>query len=364
MKIGIILGTRPEIIKMSPIIRELEKRNIEYSIIHTGQHYSYNMDRVFFEDLELPEPEYKLNVGEKYHTHGSQTGEMIKEIEKILVREDVNIVLVEGDTNSVLAGGISASKLHIPVGHVEAGLRSFDRRMPEEINRIIVDHLSDLLFAPTEVAKSNLIKEGIPDNRIFVTGNTIVDAVYQNLEIAKKRSNILNVLGLKEREYVIVTVHREENVDKKENLIKIVKILNEIHYPSIFPMHPRTKKRLEEYGLTIKNPYLRVIEPLGYLDFLLLLSKAKIVLTDSGGIQEEANILHIPCLTLRDNTERPETVKVGSNIVVGREIYKILNIIIEIFNGEKYDYMRETPIIFGDGKSGKVIVDILESWRG
>ena len=360
MYVSVVLGTRPEIIKMSPIIREMDKRKIDYFVIHTGQHYSYNMDKIFFEELELPEPDYKLDVGEKYHTHGSQTGEMIKGIEKILMKEKPDIVLVEGDTNSVLAGGLSAVKLHIPVGHVEAGLRSFDMGMPEEINRIVVDHISDYLFAPTEVAKRNLLKEGISEEKIYVTGNTIVDAVYQNLEIAKRKSNILNKLNLKGKEYLVVTFHRQENVDNPARLKKFVDILNKMNYMAIFPIHPRTKKRIEKNKYKISNPNVIVIEPVGYLDFLLLLANTKIVLTDSGGIQEESNILHIPCLTLRDNTERPETVSAGSNIVVGVESKTVIKKIQDIVNNpEKYNEMKEAPVVFGDGKSASRILDAI-----
>ena len=204
--IAIILGTRPEIIKMSPIIRECEKQGLDYFILHTGQHYSYNLDRIFFEDLELPAPKYNLDVGSG--THAEETGKMLIGIEKVLLKEKPDIVLVEGDTNTVLAGALAAAKLHIKVGHVEAGLRSYDRSMPEEINRILADHVSDYLFAPTEKAKENLLREGIEEDKIFVTGNTIVDAVYQNLEIAKRKVNILDKLNLSSREYFLITSHR------------------------------------------------------------------------------------------------------------------------------------------------------------
>ncbi|EDY36152.1 UDP-N-acetylglucosamine 2-epimerase [Aciduliprofundum boonei T469] len=360
MLISIILGTRPEIIKMSPVIRELEKRKIDYFVIHTGQHYSYNMDRIFFKDLDLPEPDYKLDVGERYHTHGSQTGEMIKGIEKILMKEKPDVVLVEGDTNSVLAGGLAAVKLHISVGHVEAGLRSFDRNMPEEINRVLVDHISDYLFAPTEVARKNLLNEGIDEEKIYVTGNTIVDAVYQNLEIAKRKSRILDKLNLKSKEYVLITFHRQENVDNPARLKNLVNMLNMLDFPAIFPMHPRTRKRIDEFGYRIKNEKVRVIEPLGYLDFLLLLANSKVVLTDSGGIQEESNILHVPCLTLRDNTERPETVDAGSNIVVGVNSEKVIKTLHQImYDPQIYAKMRNAPIVFGDGRTAEKIINII-----
>jgi UDP-N-acetylglucosamine 2-epimerase (non-hydrolysing) len=216
MKIAIILGTRPEIIKMSPAIRECENQNLDYFILHTGQHYSYNLDKIFFDELELPAPKYNLDVGSG--SHAEETGKMLIGIEKVLKEEKPNVVLVEGDTNTVLAGALAASKLHIKVGHVEAGLRSYDRTMPEEINRVLADHVSDYLFTPTEKAKENLSREGIDKSKIFVTGNTIVDAVYQNLEIAKRKVDILKKLNLNSKEYFLVTAHRQENVDVKERL--------------------------------------------------------------------------------------------------------------------------------------------------
>lgn len=287
MKISIILGTRPEIIKMSPIIRELENHGVDYFIIHTGQHYSYNLDKIFFEELELPEPKYNLDVGSG--SHAEETGKMLIGIEKVLKEEKPDIVLVEGDTNTVLAGALAASKLHIRVGHVEAGLRSYDRTMPEEINRVLADHISDYLFAPTEKAKKNLLTEGVDKNKIFVTGNTIVDAVYQNLEIAKRKVDILNKLNLSHREYFLVTAHRQENVDVKDRLIGILDgfelVYHKFNFPIIYPAHPRTMKRIKEFGLEVPNG-TRLIEPFGFLEFLQLEANAKLVLTDSGGVQE------------------------------------------------------------------------------
>ena len=249
MKIAVILGTRPEIIKMSPIIRECMKQILDYFILHTGQHYSYNLDKIFFEELELPEAKYNLDVGSG--SHAEETGKMLIGIEKLIKEEKPDIVLVEGDTNTVLAGALAASKLHIKVGHVEAGLRSYDRTMPEEINRVLADHLSDYLFAPTEKAKENLLGEGIEENKIFVTGNTIVDAVYQNLEIAKRTVDVFNKLNLSHEEYFLVTAHRQENVDEKERLKSILNGLelvhNEFSLPIIYPIHPRTSKRLKEF---------------------------------------------------------------------------------------------------------------------
>lgn len=303
---------------MSPIIRECEKRGMQYYILHTGQHYSYEMDRIFFDQLKLPEVKYKLNVGSGFH--GKQTGKMLAEIEEILIKDRPDIVLVQGDTNTVLAGALAASKLHIKVGHVEAGLRSFDRAMPEETNRVVTDHISDYLFAPTETSKNYLLNEGIPDEKIFVTGNTVVDSAYQNLEISKKSCNVLEELELREKEYFIITAHRAENVDDKKRLNGILKGLSQIYeelkLPVIFPAHPRTVKMIKEFRFEVPEG-TRLIEPLGYLEFLQLLNGAKLILTDSGGVQEESCILKVPCVTLRDNTERPETIDVGANIIAG-----------------------------------------------
>ena len=324
MKISIILGTRPEIIKMSPIIRECEKQRLDYFILHTGQHYTYNLDKIFFEDLELPEAKYNLDVGSG--SHAEETGKMLIGIEKVLKEEKTDVVLVEGDTNTVLAGALAASKLHIKVGHVEAGLRSYDRTMPEEINRVLADHVSDYLFAPTEKAKENLLREGIEENKISVTGNTIVDAVYQNLEIAKRKVDVLNKLDLEKGGYFLVTAHRQENVDIKERLKGILDglelVYRKFNYPIIYPVHPRTKKKIREFGLEVPNG-VELIEPLGFLEFLQLEANAKLVLTDSGGVQEETCILKVPCVTLRDNTERPETLNVGSNVLAGVNQEKI-----------------------------------------
>ncbi|AKB30492.1 UDP-N-acetylglucosamine 2-epimerase [Methanosarcina siciliae T4/M] len=318
MKIAIILGTRPEIIKMSPIIRECEKQGLEYYILHTGQHYSYEMDKIFFEQLKLPPAKYNLDVGSDLH--GKQTAKMLAGIEEILIKDRPDAVLVQGDTNTVLAGALAASKLKIKIGHVEAGLRSFDRTMPEETNRIIADHTSDYLFAPTENSKRYLLNEGISHDKIFVTGNTVVDAAYQNLEISRDRADILKELGLTEKEYFVATAHRAENVDSKERLAGILngfsQIYKEFGLPIIFPAHPRTVKMIGEFGFKVPEGSI-LIEPLGYLEFLQLESGAKLVFTDSGGVQEEACVLRIPCVTLRDNTERPETVDVGANLIAG-----------------------------------------------
>lgn len=354
MKASIILGTRPEIIKMSPIIQELERKELDYFILHTGQHYSYSMDRLFFEELDLPEPKYNLDVGSG--THAEETAKMLTGVEKVLLEEKPDVVLVEGDTNSVLAGALAAVKLGVKVGHVEAGLRSYDRGMPEETNRVLTDHMSDFLFAPTESAKRNLLREGISDSKIFVTGNTIVDVAVQNSGLLNNSSDTLNDLKVEGSDYFLVTTHRQENVDDRERFQGILDglklIRDEFDLPLIYPTHPRAKKKISEFALNPEG--VTLIDPLGYLSFLRLESKAKLILTDSGGIQEEACILGVPCVTLRDNTERPETLEVGSNILAGakpEEIVKMTRLML----GRSKSWKNP----FGDGKAGRNIVKIL-----
>lgn len=353
MMIAVILGTRPEIIKMSPVIRELEKKGKDYFILHTGQHYSYNLDEVFFEQLKLPDARYKLDAGSG--THAEQTARILVGVEKVLMEDKPDIVLVEGDTNSVLAGALAASKLHVKVGHVEAGLRSYDRQMPEEINRTLTDHCSDYLFAPTQKAKTILLGEGIPADKIFVTGNTIVDAIYQNLEIARESGNALNTLGLKSQQYFLVTLHRQENVDNLTRFALILEGLDNVaskfQLPVIYAIHPRSQKMMNKFGLKPQN--VNLIQPTGFLDFLQLESQSRLILTDSGGVQEEACVLGIPCVTLRDNTERPETIEVGANILAGTSPDKILDYTGVMFHG-KTNWRNP----FGDGKAGERIAEI------
>ncbi|NIN52399.1 MAG: UDP-N-acetylglucosamine 2-epimerase (non-hydrolyzing), partial [Nitrososphaeria archaeon] len=307
-----------------------------------------------FEQLELPEAEYNLDVGSG--THAEQTGKMMMGVEKVLRREEPDVVLVEGDTNTVLAGALAAVKLGVKVGHVEAGLRSYDREMPEEVNRVLADHCSDLLFAPTEKSRRILLGEGVPGDRIFVTGNTVVDAVYQNLEIAEKRDGVHSHLGIREGGYFLVTVHRQENVDDEKRFRGILEGLGMAQegfgVQVVYPIHPRAKKQLSVFGLEANG--VMFVEPLDYLEFLQLESRAKLVLTDSGGVQEEACVLGVPCVTLRYNTERPETLQVGANVLAGTEPYEIV---------DKAKFMLqtgnswETP--FGDGRAAVRIVDVL-----
>jgi UDP-N-acetylglucosamine 2-epimerase (non-hydrolysing) len=326
MKIAIILGTRPEIIKLSPIVRECQKHNLDFFILHTNQHFSANMDQVFFDELELPQPKYNLNIQESLH--GKMTGRMLTGIEEVLLQEKPDWVLVQGDTNTVLAGGLAAAKLQIKVGHVEAGLRSYDRTMPEELNRIVTDHLSDALFSPTQKQADILKNEGIDQKKIFVTGNTIVDAVYQNREIVKKHPEYDHY---KDERYTLLTMHRPANVDEKETLQRIVDALTqasiENDLPIYFPIHPRTKKNLERFGIQLNEAQIKLMDPVGYLEMLALEQSAKVILTDSGGLQEEACILEVPCVTLRENTERPETVEVGASVLVGSDEKRIIQAI-------------------------------------
>ncbi len=350
--IGIILGTRPEIIKMSPIIRECRERGIPFSLIHTGQHYSYEMDRAFFEQLELPEPDINLDVGSG--THAVQTGAILAGVESYLTGHPMDVVLVQGDTNTVLAGALAAVKLHVPVGHVEAGLRSFDRRMPEEINRIVADHISEYLFAPTQGAVAHLLSEGIAEEKIFMTGNTVVDALVQNREIARRKVDPLSAFSLEPRGYFLVTAHRAENVDDETRLRGIFKGLSRIgeeyDLPVLFPIHPRTRKMLSRFG--IAHDRIRLVEPQGYLEFLDLMAGARLVLTDSGGVQEESCIIRVPCVTLRDNTERPETVEAGGNLLAGADPARIVDACRRMMEKEA---AWENP--FGDGKAASRIVE-------
>ena len=355
MKIGIILGTRPEIIKMSPVIRLCENKSIDYFILHTGQHYSYRMDKVFFEELELPDPDYNLEVGSG--DQGEQTAKIMTGVEKVLLMEKPEIILVEGDTNTVLAGALAAVKMGIKIGHVEAGLRSYDRSMPEEINRILTDHCADYLFAPTDTAESNLLHEGIPKIKITVCGNTVVDAVRQNLSIAKNNQNILSSLHLQPKEYLLLTAHRQENVDVRSRLQGIFdgmgRVYDECALPILFPVHPRTRKRIADFQLATPKG-LELVEPFGYLDFLQLEEHARLVMTDSGGIQEECCVMQVPCITLRDNTERPETLDAGANMLVGCDPKRI----IEGFR-QMIDKKRQWQNPFGDGKTAERIIEIM-----
>ncbi len=359
MKVATIVGARPQFIKMAPVSRELRK-HFDEIVIHTGQHYDYEMNKIFFEQLNIPEPDYYLGVGSG--THGYQTGEMLKRIEEVLIEEKPDLVLVYGDTNSTLAGALAAVKLHIKVAHVEAGLRGFDKKMPEEINRVLTDHVSDYLFAPTETAIKNLHREGIKDG-VYLTGDVMYDALLHNIKIARKKSRILDKLGLRPKEYMLATVHRAENTDNRKNLESIIDAFIESNELIVFPAHPRTQKYLKTYGLMKKiekATNIILIPPVGYLDMLVLEENARKILTDSGGVQKEAYFLKVPCITLRDRTEWVETVEDGWNILVGANKGKILKAIAEFEpRRETYEYK------FGEGDSSRRIVAILvEHFQG
>ena len=369
MKIAIVLGTRPEIIKMASVMDEIEKRGHELLLIHTGQHYDKEMSENFFIDLKLPTPNYNIHVGSG--SHGKQTGKMMEGIEEVLLDEKPDILLVQGDTNAVLAGALVASKLHIPVGHVEAGLRSFDETMPEEINRLAADICSKLYFVPTEESAVNLAMEGISRKRIFITGNTVVDACFRNLEISKNRDKSEYDEGLAEldidnmKNILTLTMHRAETVDDKERLTNIIEALEELDDMNIiFPIHPRTKKTMENFGLFDRLDNLKhvhIIKPVGYLDFLLLISKSTIILTDSGGLQEEAITLDVPALTLRYNTERPETVTAGGNILVGSDKEVILENARRILDDEDFaNKMKSAKNPYGMGNAAELMIKIIE----
>ena len=351
MKILSIVGARPNFMKIKPIYEEFKKRKIEQVLVHTGQHYDESMSRIFFEDLELPKPDVFLGIGSG--THGVQTGAMMSRIEEVLSEEKPDLTVVVGDVNSTLAGAISSVKMHIPVAHVESGYRSFDMGMPEEINRVLVDRISQFLFAPTEDAVNNLITEGANTKRIFFVGNVMVETLLSHLQKSRK-SKILKNLSIDSDSYGLMTIHRAENTADVEKLVKLLNSLTKIGHKIILPLHPRTKKVLEECGhLNELAKNIEIIEPQGYLDFLWLMSNSKFVMTDSGGIQEEALMLDVPCITLRENTERIVTLKNGANILVGTDVSKLYSAIKEIPKIKK-TYPKPT---FWDDKVSKRITD-------
>lgn len=323
-RLALIFGTRPEIIKMSPFIKGLEARGRDFFIIHTGQHYSEHMDKVFWENFALRAPKYHLGVGSG--TQSEQVGKMLMGIEDALVKEKADYVCVYGDPNSAIAGALTGAKLNVPVIHLEGGLRSYDRTMPEEVNRVVADHLSNYIFVPTALQRAYLKKENIVKN-VFVSGNLIADVVAEMLLKAERQSVIHRTLGLTRGEYFLVTAHRAGAVDDKKNFSDILEGLGLVaayfKLPVIYPMHPRAKKNMAEFGLSA--PFgVTVIEPTDYFDLLALIAHAKVVLTDSGGLQEEGCILRVPVVSLRPNTERQETLKIGSNMLSGYEPKSIL----------------------------------------
>ncbi|MGL4730050.1 MAG: non-hydrolyzing UDP-N-acetylglucosamine 2-epimerase [Clostridium sp.] len=348
MKVITVIGARPQFIKAAAVSK-LMKEEHEEIIIHTGQHYDENMSKIFFEELNIPYPKYNLSVGSG--GHGFQTGEMMMKLEEIYLKENPDLVLVYGDTNSTLAGALVASKMLIPVVHVEAGLRSFNKKMPEEQNRILTDHLSKLLFTPTETANENLKNEGVVEN-VYNVGDVMFDAVEHFKELAREKSDIIKKHQLVANDYILTTIHRAENTNDINRLKNIIEALNESGVNVVLPLHPRTKKYMDNYGLEF-NSKIKVIEPVGYLDMLLLEENSLKIVTDSGGVQKEAFFMKKPCITMRDETEWVETVENGWNVIVGTDKNKIIESI------KSFSPTQEQKNIFGDGDASIKIIKVI-----
>ncbi len=354
-----VVGARPNFMKMDPVLRALEKDPERFSttLVHTGQHYDDAMSRVFFEQLGLRVPDVDLGVGSG--THAVQTASVMMKIEPVLAEVAPDVVVVVGDVNSTLAAALVAAKLGIPIAHVEAGLRSFDRRMPEEINRIVTDALSSFLLTPSPDGDENLLKEGVAPEKIHRVGNVMIDTLLRCRNLARE-SEILRTLGLESKSYCLVTIHRPSNVDDPDALVRVIQILLEVadRLPVVFPAHPRSVRRIEEAGLMDcldGHEGIRRIGPQSYLDFLALQSEAAVVLTDSGGVQEETTVLGVPCLTLRENTERPVTVTQGTNEIVGLDRPRIVESVDRVLRGEGKE--GRIPDLW-DGHAAERIVDV------
>ena len=350
MKILSVVGARPQFIKLAVLSHEIRKRFNEV-IVHTGQHYDYEMSKIFFEQLDIPNPDYNLEVGSG--SHGKQTGEIIIRLEKVIIKEKPDLVLVYGDTNSTLGGALCAAKLGISVCHVESGMRSYDK-IPEEINRVVADHISDIFFCVTETAVRNLEIEGIIKN-VFLVGDLMIDALVEHLKLAEKKSNILKELGLRKNTYMLATIHRTENTEDRLKLKSIIEGLISSNEKIILPLHPRTKKYLQAYSLIekIKNSGIRIIKPLPYLDMLILEKNSRKIITDSGGVQKEAYFLKVPCITSRTITEWKETVENGFNILVGSDSSKIHKAI------KNFEISQKYIELYGKGDTSKKIADVL-----
>jgi UDP-GlcNAc3NAcA epimerase len=350
MKIVSVVGARPEFIQATPVSHALREHHREI-LVHTGQHYDYRMSQTFFDQLEISAPDYSLEVGSGLH--GRQTAEILSRLEQVLIDERPDLVIVRGDTNSTLAGALAAGKLHIPVAHIEAGERSFDRRMPEEINRVVVDHVADLHLCASQLAVRRLAAEGITRSAHWV-GDVMLDATLHYLPIARRKSNVLERLDLEPSKYSLVTIHRAANTDNPVRLRQVVEVLNRARETIVFPVHPRTRKALGEIGADFMT-HVRLIEAVGYFDMLLLEEHARLIATDSGGVQREAYFLGIPCLTLRDETEWVETVEAGWNKVVGTEPSRVID--------AWFDFTppRERPPLFGDGTAARRIAKLLDN---
>ena len=351
-KIASIVGARPQFVKAAPVSRALLPA-FEEILIHTGQHYDYGMSEVFFAELGIREPDYNLGAGGG--THAQQTGKMMVELEKVFDSLDPDLVLVYGDTNSTLAGALTASKMHIPIAHVEAGLRSYNRAMPEEINRVVTDQLSSVLLCPTVAAVQSLEKEGIVEG-VHNVGDVMYDALLHNLALARKQSAILSQLDLKPGAYALATVHRAANTDEPDNMRSILTAFGQLSTRIVFPLHPRTRKLLAQFNLSAPQN-VSLIDPVGYFDMLILEENADCILTDSGGIQKEAYLLGVRCITLREETEWVETVEAGWNRLVGAQSKEIRSAF------ETWNPKGERPIVYGDGSAAQKVCDILKSLK-
>jgi UDP-N-acetylglucosamine 2-epimerase (non-hydrolysing) len=358
-KIVAVVGARPNYMKVAPIWRELERRpRMTKRLVHTGQHYDDNMSKIFFDDLKLPKPDVYLGVGSG--SHAEQTAKVMVGMEQVLTRDRPDLLVVVGDVNSTMASTLVAAKMGVPVAHVEAGLRSFDRTMPEEINRMVTDSLSDLLFITEPSARKNLLAEGVAENKIHFVGNVMIDSLRYYHPMAE-RSTILGDLGLQPKSYGLVTLHRPSNVDDPATIDRILGALLELgrDCPLVFPAHPRTQKILENRGVRVPADRLRVLEPVGYLDFVKLMVHSRIVLTDSGGIQEETTVLGVPCLTIRENTERPITVELGTNRLVGMDPACIIS---EGRGALSRPSSGKIPELW-DGKASERIARVIDEFR-
>jgi UDP-GlcNAc3NAcA epimerase len=354
MKIATIVGARPQFIKAAAMSRELRKRHQEI-LIHTGQHYDHAMSGAFFEGLEMPVPEFNLSIGSG--SHGAQTGAMLKGIEEVLISSRPDWVLVYGDTNSTMAGALAAAKLHIPVVHVEAGLRSFNRAMPEEINRVVTDHVSELLLCPSKISVENLANEGV-ERGVHIVGDIMLDILNWARERAlDQRQPLLNRLFLNSGKFILATMHRSENTDNPENLSGILQAFNSVKEPIVFPAHPRTRKAIEAVQAKL-GANVQLVEPLGYFDMINLSQSARLILTDSGGLQKEAYWLGVPCITLRNETEWVETVEAGWNVLAGADSKKIIELV------RSFSPPSHRPALYGEGVVAQACVEVLESAGG
>lgn len=348
-----VVGARPQFIKAATVSRAMQKvQVIKETIVHTGQHFDDNMSDIFFRELDIPEPDYNLGIGGSLH--GEMTGHQLIALELLLIKEKPDLVLVYGDTNSTLAGALAAVKLHVPVAHVEAGLRSYNRQMPEEINRILTDHMSEMLFTPTPLAVSNLDSEGISSDKVYQVGDVMYDAMLYYRKKAESQSSVLADLGISKSNYILATVHRAENTDNQKRLSAIFSALEETHIPIILPLHPRTLKQIQKFNIKIPGS-VKIIDPLGYLDMVMLEKNSRVIITDSGGVQKEAYFNHVPCLTLRNETEWLELVDCRQNQLVGADYDRIRS-------GMKlnwYNDTHESSQLYGNGNAANKIAAIL-----